>query len=213
MDCTEDGVLHRGEGRQTLDAQVARGASCSIMTRTHAVLCVLLILSGSYLPLFGEDVDPIKSEVVRTGLTVACAAAGLVAGTSIGLGFSRDAIDTPLSSTLFLTIPVAAAGAAAGALAGGWVANVVLGHQPSALFSIVEGAGLGLVAGAFVGAVVFPLTIAIGMPTLEVPEGYWGSPPLGIPAMSVVAGGFWGGFFGMVAGALVLPLLALYMGF
>ena len=147
-------------------------------------------------------------------MTVAGAAAGLAAGTSIGVGFSLDAIDTPLSNTLLLTIPVAAAGAAAGALAGRWIADVALRHQPSPLFAIVEGAGLGLVSGAFVGAIVFPLNFVIAYPLLEVPEGYWGR--FDVPrtiGLAVLAGGFWGGFAGMLAGAVAVPLISLYVGF
>jgi len=183
------------------------------MKRTGALLCSLLILSASCLPLLAGELDTERSEFVRKGLTIAGAAAGLGVGLSTGLGFSLDAIDTPLSRTLLLTIPVAAAGTAAGALAGAWIADTALRHQPSFLWSILEGAGLGLIGGAFVGAVVFPLTIAIARPLLEVPEGYWGNPPLGIGPMSVVAGAFWGGFFGMVSGAITLPLLSLYLGF
>jgi len=183
------------------------------MKRMGAVLCILLTLSIATSPLLGEEPDD-RSELVRTGMTIVGAAAGLAAGASIGIGFSLDAIGTPLSNTLLLTIPVAAAGAAAGALAGRWMANVALRHQPSSLFALIEGAGLGLVSGAFVGAIVFPLNFVIAYPLLEVPEGYWGRfdypQTLG---MAVLAGGFWGGFFGMLGGTVAVPLISLYMGF
>ena len=147
-------------------------------------------------------------------MTIAGAAAGLVAGASIGISFSLDAIDTPLSNTLLLTIPVAAAGAATAALVGRWMADVALRHQPSPLFSVIEGAGLGLVCGAIVGAIVFPLNFVIAYPILEVPEGYWGrfDYPQAV-GMAVLAGGFWGGFFGMLAGAIALPVVSLIMDF
>jgi TRAP-type C4-dicarboxylate transport system permease small subunit len=183
------------------------------MKRMSAVLCILLTLSIATSPLFGAESDD-RSEFVRTGMTIVGAAAGLAAGASIGVGFSLDAIDTPLSNTLLLTIPVAAAGAAAGALAGRWIANVALRHQPSPLFAIIEGAGLGLVSGAFVGGIVFPLNFAIAYPLLEVPEGYWGR--FDYPrtlGMAVLAGGFWGGFFGLIGGAVAVPLISLAMGF
>ena len=183
------------------------------MKRTSAVLCILLALSMPASPLLGAEPDD-RAEFVRTGMTIVGAAAGLAAGASIGIGFSLDAIDTPLSNTLLLTIPVAAAGAAAGALAGRWIADVALRHQPSPLFAVIEGAGLGLVGGAFVGAIVFPLNYVIAHPLLEVPEGYWGrfnySRTLGL---AVLAGGFWGGFTGMLAGAVAVPLVSLYMEF
>jgi hypothetical protein len=194
-------------------ARVSRHRSYD-MKRFGVCLCVLLILSASTLPLLGDEVDPDRAEFVRTGVTIAGAAAGLAAGASIGISFSMDAIETPLSSALLLTIPVAAAGAAAGALAGRWMADVALRHQPSPLFAILEGAGLGLVSGAFVGAIVFPLNFIIAHPLLEVPEGYWGRfdypQTLGL---AVLAGSFWGGFFGMMGGAVALPIISLVMGF
>ena len=182
------------------------------MKRLCTVGCALLILGAAALPVIGESADD-KAEFVRVGMTIAGSLAGLAAGASIGIGFSLDAIDTPLSDTLLLTIPVAAAGAGTGAVAGWWIADVVLRHEPSPFFAIVEGAGLGLVAGAFVGGITFSLNFAIAQPILEVPEGYWGDPPIPAPAMAVVAGGFWGGFFGMLGGAAVVPLISLVMGF
>jgi hypothetical protein len=184
------------------------------MKRLRAVGCVLLIFWIPVVPGLGQDVDAENAEIVRTGMTLAGAAAGLAAGSLIGISFSLDAIDTPLSNTLLLTIPVAAVGAATGALAGHWMANVALTHQPSPFFAIIEGAGLGLVSGAFVGGIVFPLNFAIAYPLLEVPEGYWGRfdypQTLG---MAVLAGGFWGGFFGLLAGAVAVPIISIAMGF
>ena len=197
----------------TLDRHALGVASCDAMKRVGALLCILLALSSSAAPLFGAELTD-RAEPVRAGMTIAVAAAGLVAGASIGIGFSLDAIDTPLSNTLLLTIPVAAVGAATGALAGRWMADIALRHQPSPLFSIIEGAGLGLVSGAFVGGIVFPLNFAIAYPLLEVPDGYWGrfNYPQTI-GMAVLAGAFWGGFFGLLAGAIALPVVSLIMDF
>ena len=184
------------------------------MKRIRVVVCILLTLGIAWLPVLGEDVDPLKAEQLRTGMTIAGAGIGLAAGSAIAIGFSLDAIDTLLSNMLLLTIPVAAVGAAAGALAGHWIADVVLKHQPSPLFSIVEGAGLGLFAGAFVGGISFSLNFAIAFPILEVPEGYWGrfEYPQAV-GMAIVAGSFWGGIFGAMAGAIALPAVSLIMGF
>ena len=183
------------------------------MKAIRVSLCIILMLLAIWLPVLGEDVDPLKDEWLRTGMTIACAGMGLAAGSAIGIGFSVDTIDTPLSNMLLLTIPVAAVGAATGALAGHWIADVVLKHQPSPLFSIVEGAGLGLVAGALVGALAFSTNFAIGYHVLEVPEGYWGEPPIPMVAMALVAGGVWGGIFGAMAGAIALPIVSLIMNF
>ena len=183
------------------------------MRRFAGLLCTLLLMLPS-LALSGEPIDADRAEIVRTGMTIAGAAAGLTAGALIGVGFSLDAIDTPLSNALRLTIPAAAAGLATGAIAGRWIADVALRHAPSPLFAVIEGAGLGLLGGAFVGAITFSLNFVIAHRLLEVPEGYWGR--FDVPqalGMSVVAGGFWGGFWGLLGGAVTLPILSLVMGF
>ena len=183
------------------------------MKQIRALLCITLVVFAVCVPAFAEVSDETKAEWLRTGLTIAGAGTGLAAGAAIGIGFSLDTIETPLSDTLLLTIPVAAVGAATGALAGSWIAGVVLKHQPSPLWSIVEGAGLGAAAGAFIGALTFATNFAIGYHILEVPEGYWGEPPIPMVAMALVAGGVWGGIFGAMAGAIALPIVALIMGF
>ena len=94
------------------------------------------------------------------------------------------------------------------------MAYVALRHQPSPLFSVIEGAGLGLVCGAIVGGIVFPLNFVIAHPILEVPEGYWGrfDYPQAV-GMAVLAGAFWGGFYGIAVGAIALPIISWYMEF
>lgn len=183
------------------------------MKRLCAIGSALLVLWTPVLPAACADSDG-YAEAVRVGMTIAGAAAGLGAGSAIGVSFSLDAIDTPLSNALLLTIPVAAAGAATGAVAGRWIADVILRHQPSPLFAVIEGAGLGLVGGALVGSVTFSLNFVIAYSLLDVPEGYWGrfDYPQTV-GMAVLAGGFWGGFFGTLAGAVVVPAIALLMGF
>jgi len=183
------------------------------MKTIRACLCIVLMLGAIGLPLAADEPEQELAEWLRTGMTIACAGVGLAAGSAIAIGFSVDTIDTPLSNMLLLTIPVAAVGAATGALAGRWIADVVLKHQPSPLWSIVEGAGLGAAAGAFIGALAFSTNFAIGYHVLEVPEGYWGEPPIPMVAMALVAGGVWGGIFGAMAGAVALPVITLLMGF
>ncbi|MFC2105341.1 hypothetical protein ACFLS0_01095 [Candidatus Bipolaricaulota bacterium] len=197
------------------------------MKTIRASLCILLTLFAAWLPVFGEDLDTENAEILRSGMTIACAGIGLAAGSAIGIGFSLDAIETPLSNMLLLTIPVVAAGAAAGALAGRWMTETFIsGHDVwrspnssalterahSLLFSIVEGAGLGAAAGAFVGAITFTVNFALAYHILDVPEGYWGRfdylPAIG---MAVVSGSVWGGIFGAMAGAIALPIVSLIM--
>jgi hypothetical protein len=171
------------------------------------------MLGAIGLPLIADEPEQELAEWLRTGMTIAGAGIGLAAGANIAISFSLDAIDTPLSNMLLLTIPVAAAGAASGALAGRWMADKALKHQPSPLFSILEGAWLGLLTGAFVGGITFSINFAIAYPILEVPEGYWGEPPIPMVAMALVAGGVWGGIFGAMAGTVALPIVSLIMSF
>jgi len=183
------------------------------MRPTRAIVCLSLFLLAVCMPAFAAVTEEDKAEWLRTGLTIAGAGTGLAVGVATGLAFSADAIDTPLSSTLLLTVADGAVGAISGALAGYWIAEVALAHQPGPLWSIIEGGGLGMAAGAFVGALTFATNFAIAQQILDVPEGYWGAPPIPILGMALVAGGFWGGFFGAMAGAVALPLISLLMGF
>jgi len=177
-------------------------------------MCIVLIVTSLCLPIVSQVANTEDDEIVRTGLTLAGAAAGLAAGSLIGIGFSTDALDTPLSDALLLTIPVAAVGAATGALAGHWMARVVLAHRPSPLFAVIEGAGLGLLSGVFVGSATFAVNFLIAQPLLDVPDGYWGRfDPLPTVGLALVAGGFWGGLLGMAGGAVLLPIVALLMEF
>jgi len=94
------------------------------------------------------------------------------------------------------------------------VADVTLAMEPSLLISPVLGAGLGAAAIAFVGGVSFSLAAAIGIPTLDVPEGWWGSfnYPQAV-GMGFIAGAFWGGLLGVPIGAVTVPIISVYMGF
>jgi len=181
------------------------------MRRCGVLVCVAFLVTSAAVQAVGE-LD--RAEVVRTAMTVVGAAGGLAVGAFIGISFSGDATDTPLSNALVLTIPVAAVGAATAALAARWIADVALRAEPGPLLAVLEGAGLGLLGGAFVGGIVFPLNFAIAHRVLEVPEGYWGRfDSTQAVGMGVVSGAFWGGLFGAVAGALVVPLISLYMGY
>ena len=56
--------------------------------------------------------------------------------------------------------------------------------------SPIEGAGLGMLGGAFVGEISFSLAFAIAIPTLDVPEGYWGFDYPKAVGMAFLAGAF-----------------------
>lgn len=184
-----------------------------VMKTIRASLCILLTLLAVWLPALGDSLDTEYVETLRSGVTLAGTGIGLAAGVAIGVGFSLDAIDTSLSNMLLLSIPVAAAGAVSGALAGRVFADIALNQQPSFPLSIVEGAVLGLAAGAFIGSITFSTNIAIAIPLLDVREGYWGDPPTPKIAMALVAGAFWGGMFGAMTGAVALPIISVVLGF
>jgi len=80
--------------------------------------------------------------------------------------------------------------------------------------TIVQEGGLGLLSGAFVGAITFALNFAIAYHIPRVPGSYWGR--FGYPqavGMAVLTGTVCGGFFGLLGGTVAVPLISLYMGF
>jgi len=122
---------------------------------------------------------------------------------------------TPLANRLFVAIPIAGIGGATGAFAGRWVADTALKLKTSLVFSPLVGAGLGMIGAAFVGGISFALTVAIAIPTVEAPPGYWGSNftyPQAV-GMGFLAGAFWGGVTGVPIGAVTIPVISVYMGF
>ena|GEM_PF-524824 len=180
------------------------------MKKLRFVICILLVILIPSLSILANDVRPEKEEIVRTGMTLFGAALGL----GIGPFLNPSPEGTPWSNLLFVSIPTAAAATATGALVGRWMAEVTLAREPSLLFSPILGAGLGVVGTAFVGGVSFSVAFAIGIPTLAVPEGWWG--PFDYPqavGMSFLAGAFWGGLLGVPIGAVTVPIISLYMGF
>ena len=177
-------------------------------------LCLILSIVLLCVPVLAEEPITPAEEGVRTGLTVTSAALGMLGGTATALGFSAHGVDTPLSTTLLLAIPVAATGAATGALAGWWIAEAALTLQPSLLLAPFLGAGLGALGGAFVGALTFPVMAAIAIPTLTVPEGFWGDfETIEAIGMAVLSGGVWGGIAGVAIGAVSVTVISAIMGF
>ena len=177
-------------------------------------LCLILCIGLLCVPALSEETPTRAEEGVRTALTITGAALGVLGGTATALGFSAHGMDTPLSSTLLVTIPVAAAGAATGALAGWCIAEATLALQPSLLFAPILGAGLGVLGGAFVGALTFPMMAAIAIPTLDVPEGFWGDfEPIEAIGMAVLSGGVWGGIAGIAVGAVSVTVISAIMDF
>ena len=180
------------------------------MKSLRVVICLLLASLIACFPVLASDVPPEKEEFVRTGMTLF----GAVLGLGIGPFLNPSPEGTPWSDLLLISIPAAAAATATGALVGRWIADVTLAREPSLLFSPILGAGLGAVGTAFVGGVSFSLAFAIGIPTLDVPEGWWG--PFNYPqavGMSFIAGAFWGGLLGVPIGAVTVPIISVYMGF
>jgi len=180
------------------------------MKHLRFVICILLATLIVCLPVLGNDLASDKEELVRTGMTLF----GAVLGLGIGPFLNPSPEGTPWSDLLLISIPAAAAATATGALVGRWIAEVTLAQEPSLWFSPILGAGLGAVGTAFVGGVSFSLAFAIGIPTLDVPEGYWG--PFDYPqavGMSFIAGAFWGGLLGVPIGAVTVPIISVYMGF
>jgi len=181
-------------------------------------ICFVLAVLLPFLPVLGEDLQASKADAVRTWITVGSSLISLgVAGSG---AFLLSPEGTPLANRLLVAIPVSGIAAAAGAMAGRWVADTTLNLKPSGLLSPVVGAGLGLLASAVVGGISFALAIAIAIPVVDAPYGYWGGFGSGGPfdyyqavGMGFLAGAFWGGFSGIPVGAVVVPIISIYMGF
>lgn len=176
------------------------------------LLCIILAGLMPALPVIGEDLQPSKADAVRTWMTVGSSLMSLgIAGSA---AFLISPEGTPLANRLLVAIPVSGIAAAAGAMAGRWVADTTLSMKPSGLLSPVVGAGLGALASAFVGGISFALTFVIAFRVVEVEPGYWGSftYPQAV-GMGFLAGAFWGGLWGIPAGAVAVPIISFYMGF
>jgi len=176
------------------------------------VLCLILAALIPALPAIGEDLQPSKTDAVRTWMTAGTSLLSLgIAGST---AFFLCPEGTPLANSLLVAIPVSGVAAAAGAVAGRWIADTTLGMKPSGLLSPIVGAGLGALAGAFVGGISFALTFVIAYAVVEVEPGYWGSftYPQTV-GMGFLAGAFWGGLLGIPAGAVAVPIISFYMGF
>jgi hypothetical protein len=176
------------------------------------LICLLMVALVPGLSVVGDDLPADKVERVRTGMTLLGAVLGLGGGIASGLGLVPSG--TPLSDSLLVAIPVAAMATVTGALAIRWIAEVTLARQPSRLQSPFLGAGLGLAGCAVAGGISFALAVAIAIPTIAAPEGYWGSfnYPQAV-GMGFLAGAFWMGLAGIPAGAVAVPIISLYMGF
>jgi len=171
-------------------------------------LCFVIAATLLVLPVVGADLPQEKAERVRAWMTIG----GAVLGLGIGIAGTLDLIpqDTPLSDSLLVIIPGAAATAATAALAGRWIAETTLAMQPEFPFSPVVGAALGMLGGAFSGAASFSLAMAIAIPATDVSVGEFTY--LQAIGMAAVGGALWGGIFGIPAGAVCVPIISLYLG-
>ncbi len=171
--------------------------------------CLLMVATLLVLPVCGTDLPTDKVEQVRTWMTVG----GAVLGLGIGIAGTLDLIpqDTPLSDSLLVIIPGTAVTAATAALAGRWIAETTLAAKPTLAFSPLVGTGLGMLGGAFSGAVSFSLAMAIAIPAVDVSVGEFSY--LQAIGMAALGGALWGGIFGIPAGAMAVPIISLYVGF
>ena len=171
--------------------------------------CLLMVATLTLLPVSGTDLLEDKVEQVRTWMTMG----GAVLGLGIGIAGTLDLIPegTPLSDSLLVVIPTTAVTAATAALAGRWIAESALALRPTIVFSPFVGAGLGMLGGAFSGAVSFSLGMAIAIPTVDVSVGEFSY--LQAIGMAALGGALWGGIFGIPAGAVCVPIVSLYLSF
>jgi len=184
--------------------------------------CVLAILATVWLPVFGELSQDDKADLVRAGMAITGAGIAVVGGSALSLRVSLMGLETSTIDAIALALPVAAVGAVTGAMAGRWVADVVLRTAPPPLFAIVEGVGLGLLGGIFVGAATVTTGAVMLLPRLSALLEAGEEPiELGLPApaaltytaIALILGAERGAILGSVAGCALVPLVSLYMGF
>ena len=182
------------------------------MKKTRVMVCILMVALIPSLSVVGNDLPSNKPEQIRTGMTICGALLGL--GIAIPAALDLIPSDTPLSDCLLLVVPVAAVTTTTILFASRWIAEVTLSLKPSLPSSPFLGAALGLVGGAFAGAISFGLGVSLAIPIVTVPDGYWGrfNYPQAV-GMGFLAGALWGGIFGIPAGVLTVPIISLYMGF
>lgn len=178
----------------------------------YALIGVGIVVASS-AACFGVEVNSGRAELVRTLMTVGGAAIGM--GVMSATAFSLVPEGTSISDRLVVAIPSAALAAGLGAFTGRWIADITLRLRPPLAVSPLVGAGLGAAAGALVGGVGFAVAIAIAMPTVSAPPGYWGRGFTYLQAvgMGLVAGALWGGLAGLPTGAAAVPIISVYMGF
>ena len=147
---------------------------------------------------------------VRTVTIICGALIGLGSGISTGFGLLPHG--TPLSDSIFVFIPVTIIGIIAAALASRWIGKVALAARPSMRLSPFLGAWLGFVGGAAAGGITFAVAFTAAIPTVTIPDGYWG--PFNYPqavGMGFLAGAFWIGLAGVPIGAIVVPIIVAYV--
>jgi len=171
--------------------------------------CLLMVATLIALPVSGTDLPEDKVEQARTWMTIG----GAVLGLGIGIGGSLDLIpdETSLSDSLLVVIPTTAVTAATAALAGRWIAETALALRPTLAFSPLVGAGLGMLGGAFSGAVSFSLAMAIAIPAVDVSVGEFTY--LQAIGMAALGGALWGGIAGVPTGAVAVPIISLVLNF
>ncbi len=172
-------------------------------------VCLLMAATLIVLPVSGTDLAADKAEHVRTGMTVV----GALLGLGIGIAGTLDLVpqETSLSDALLVIVPGTAVAAATSALAGRWIAEMTLAAKPTLAFSPLVGAGLGMLGGAFSGAVSFSLAMAIAIPAVDVSVGEFTY--LQAIGMGFLGGALWGGIAGVPAGAIAVPIISLHMSF
>lgn len=156
-----------------------------------------------------------REETIRTVATVTGAIGGLGIGALL-MGFygllpeGEDALfvpDVTVGDRLFVGIPTTIVFACTSALATRVFADIMMraGHRP--WVSIPLGAGLGAVAGAFVGVTGWMTMAGIGHPAGAITsgDGAWYQ----VLGWSFLGGALWGGLSGIIPGAIGGPVVSI----
>lgn len=182
--------------------------------------CILLI--GGNLYLYSEDTRTIKEDQLIKYGTLTAAGTALALSTYLFIDEIWFPSEEPYS-TLFIPgsekwkeIVVAVPSIMVFTAASAWAMSTYLKlytkWQVKKGWSPLVGMAGGIAAGAVIGAAGFTTTICTGDALGIIDTGTMPNLLAGF-GMSILAGGFWGGFFGILPGLVIGPGISFYMDY
>lgn len=197
-----------------------RGISIHSLVLTFVFGCVLL--TAVNLPVYSETTVTTKEKHLITYGTWTAAGTALALSTYLFVDEIWFPSNEPYS-TLFIPgsetwkeITVAVPSIIVFTAASAWAMHTCLKlytkWQIKKAWSPLVGIACGIATGAVIGAAGFTTTICTGDALNVIDTGTMPNLLAGF-GMSILAGGFWGGFFGIVPGLVIGPGISFYMDY